>query len=64
MFQLDTHDLAAALAETPDLAGEIENAVGRALCIMAKFDVSEEVGEARQRVAPLRRLRSSLQTFG
>ncbi len=63
VFRLDTEGLAAAIAEAPDLVDELEHAVGRALAIMARFDASEEVGDAGQGRALLGRLRSFLRTF-
>ena len=56
-FRLDTVGLSAALEEAPDLAAELEDAVGRALGIMARFDVGEEAGAAKERTALLHRLR-------
>ncbi len=56
-FRLDTLGLSSALSEAPGLGGELEDAAGRALSIMARFDVGEEAGEAKERTALLQRLR-------
>ena len=62
VFRLDAGGLAAALADAPDLADELETAVRRALAVMAGFDVSEDQ-EAKQKVALLGRLRVFLRAI-
>ena len=63
-FRLGSDGLAAALAAAPDLAHELEDAVRRALAIMARFDAGEDPQQGRRPVALLQRLRSFLQAIG
>ncbi len=62
-FRLDAEGLAAALAEAPGLEHELEDAVSRALGLMARFDVGETTQEGRERLFLLRRLRSFMQAL-
>jgi small-conductance mechanosensitive channel/CRP-like cAMP-binding protein len=63
VFRLDQEGLRSALAEAPDLAEELEDAVGRALAIMTRLAAGESPPESTHRGVLLDRLKLFLRAL-